>query len=273
MRLNRKLESITLLMGLALLVGCPGQMTVLAVDPGDDDDTIPSDDDDSIPTDDDDDITPSDDDDITPGDDDDTAPGDDDDSVPGDDDDATAPAPGPIADCGPFVVPPGNTNGRSDHYAGEVLAHRPAPGENRVWTGCEVRRYFNDSQQYQCQIYWSINGERVEWDDPCSIYIVDATYVPEYSDCSPGELGGDAEFLDDFEWSYGTEYHWPQTQLSLWSASGAHDEVPGGPSGGECGFNGPQGNDWARWGQNIPFQNWGGSDSWEYLEFQYATDF
>jgi len=118
-----------------------------------------------------------------------------------------------------------------------------------------------------------MNGERVEWDDPCSIYIVEATYVPEYSDCSPGELGDDADFLDDFEWSYGTEYHWPQTQLSLWSASGEHDEVPGGPPGGECGFNGPQGNDWARWDQNIPFQNWGGNDGWEFLEFEYATEF
>ena len=266
MRLNKTLAVATLLITLGLLTGCPGQMTVHAIDPDDDDDDLtPGDDDD---------LTPGDDDDLTPGDDDDLTPSDDDDDLtPSDDDDATAPAPGPIAACGPFVSPPNNTGEDSAHFAGEVLAHRPNSGENRVWTGCEVRRFFDKNGQYRCQVYWSTNGERVQWSDPCSAYAVAATYVPAYSDCSPSQLGDETFYLDDFEWSYGTEYHWPQTQLSLWSATGEVDEVPGGPPGGECGFNGPQGGEWARWDQDIPFSNWGGNDGWEFLSFEYATEF
>ncbi len=49
--------------------------------------------------------------------------------------------------------------------------------------------------------------------------------------------------------------------------------VPGGPPGGECGSDGPDGNDWLRWHQDILFSNWGGPDGWEYLEFEYSVDF
>ena len=275
MTFTKRLASFVLLLALGLLMGCPGNMTVFAIQTDDDDsvsddaDSV-SDDDDSV-SDDDDDLTPGDDDDdLTPSDDDDTGPGD-------DDDDDTGPAPGPIAECGPFIVPQGNNSGGVVHYTGSVLAHRPNQGDNRSWTGCEVRRYFNDKNEYQCQVYWSLNGARVEWTTPCSVYVVQATYVADYSDCSPNELGADDWYLDDFEWSYGTEYHWGQgdfgeNELSLWSAAGAIEDVPGGPPGGQCGFNGPQGNDWIRWDEDIPFQNWG-DDGWEYLEFQYSTDF
>jgi hypothetical protein len=258
MEVNGTLETTALILTAALLCGCPGTMLVEAIDLGDDD------------------SQPGDDDDSQPGDDDDLTPGDDDDLTPGDDDDATAPGAGPIADCGPFVVPQGDFPHGSAHFNGLVLAHRPEPGEDRIWSGCEVRRYFDASQQYQCQVYWSLNGPRVEWDGStgCSVYAVEATYVPEYSDCSPSELGNDEFWLDDFLWHYGTEYHWPSSQLSLWTAPGGVDhDIPGGPPGGECGFNGPNGNDWLPWDQNIPFTNWGGPDNWEYLEFEYSVDF
>ena len=250
MKVHATLAAITLILTAGLLCGCPGEMRVDAVDASDDDDSQPT------------------------GDDDDMTPGDDDDMTPGDDDDATAPSPGPIAECGPFVVPEGNFPQGSAHFNGYVLAHRPEVGEDRIWSGCEVRRYFDASQQYQCQVYWSLQGPRAEWTDPCSVYTAEATYVPEYSDCSPSELGNDNFWLDDFEWHYGTEYHWPSTRLSLWTASKSSDtDIPGGPPGGECGFDGPNGNDWLRWDEDIAFKNWGGPDNWEYLEFEYSVDF
>ncbi len=268
---------ITLLVLLCLGLGCAGTMTVAAVNP-DDDDSSAGDDDDLTPGSDDDDLTPGDDDDDSvPGDDDDSVPGDDDDSVPGDDDDDDDPEPEPIpiADCGPFVVPPGSENApQSAHYSGQVLAERTSAG-TRLWTGCEVRRYFDQDRRYQCQIYWSMNGERVEWDNPCSVYVVEATYVAEYSDCVASEIGDDAYLIDNFTWSYGTEYHWNMDpwRLSLWSATGALEDHPGGPPGGACGFNGPNGNEWYSWDSNIAFQNWGGDDQWENLEFEYSTGF
>ena len=271
MKLNELLLVTALLLALPLLGGCPGTMTVDAVDPADDDDSQPADDDD--------DLTPGDDDDdrAAPADADAPPPRDDDDATPpgDDDDDDTDPGPGPIAECAKFVSPEGNFPKGSAHYIGDVLAHRPNPGDNRIWEGCEVRRYFDSSNQYRCQVYWSMIGPRVEWTDPCSIYTVEATYVPEYSDCSPAELGNEDFLLNDFHWIYGTEYHWPQPELSLWVTGGNNPEpeVPGGPPGGECGFNGPQGQDWIRVDQDIEYLNWDGGDSWEFLAFQYSTDF
>jgi hypothetical protein len=283
MKLKKTLESIALLMGLTLLIGCHGQMTVLAVDPGDDDDTIPTDDDDIIPSDDDD-ITPGDDDDITPSDDDDTqpgdddtAPGDDDDTQPGDDDtapgddDDTAPGPEPIAECGAFEVPPGGFANGSAHYSGDADADRDS--NDREWSGCEVKPYFDSNNHYQCQIYWSLSGPRVEFGpSECSVYVLEATYIPQYSDCSPTELGNESYLLNDFEWHYGTEYQFSLSTLSLYVGNQAKPEIPGGPPGGLCGFNGPQGSEWFLVQDEVGYQNSGG-DGWDHIEFVYSTDF